>query len=218
MLLQSQKGHVFLQSTLAILLAVAFANTSHATIVGAQSFGNELAGGKITVTYLDNSMHTETIQDGGGTLGFVNAPGFFDFKVDGDTFLADWSLTNNNDNIILLVEFDLTDAGVLFDDGSLPDTMNGFAGRAGAVQQNVGFPTINNSFETAPWADPMNAGDEYVKETIEYLSQDFRLGSTSIWRDDTDIIGKDTGPEVPEPATCLIALLSAAGLACIRRK
>ncbi|MCA9229869.1 MAG: PEP-CTERM sorting domain-containing protein [Planctomycetales bacterium] len=123
-----------------------------------------------------------------------------------------------NDDFILLVEFDLTGSDSLFDDGSLPSTLNGYAGRFGAVQTNAGAPTINNSFEQNPWTDAMNLGDEFVAETIEYLSQDFRRGLTSTWRDDTDIIGVDTGPELPEPTTAALLVLAGLGLSVVSNR
>ena len=78
------------------------------------------------------------------------------------------------------------------------------------MQVNVGSPIILNSFELDPWLDAMNAGDEFLSEHIEY--EDFRPGLTSIWRDDTDIVGVDSGPETPEPSSIVLAAIALAGL------
>jgi len=128
-----------------------------------------------------------------------------------------------------VVEFDLTGTtspgspafpgphspGVLFDDGKpIPnDTPNGFAGRAGAVQVNPSPPFIFNSFEVTPWGDPINAGDEFVGEVIEY--EGFGPGLTSVWRDDTDTVGIDTGPEVPEPTSAALLLVAGLCISCL---
>lgn len=215
--------------TLALFVTSVFAfgmvvNQSHATIVGAQSFGDELAGARIVVTFAQQGAQATNIVAGGPGVGLATLPSLFDFSVSGDTFLSDWRLTNTTTfDTIESVLFDLSGTtspgslafpgphspGVLFDDGSLPSTANGFAGRAGAIQVNPGSPVILNSFEDTLWADAMNAGDEWIRETIEY--EDFGPGLTSVWRDDTDIVGVDTGPEVPEPATALLVL---SGLVC----
>ncbi len=205
--------------SVAALLAICSANISHATIVGAASFGDDLAGGRLTVTYSSGAVSAAPITVGGIATGVASVAGFFDFSVSGDTFAAPWRLRNNtaNDEIIL-VEIDLSATtspgpntpGVLFDDGSAPSTLNGLAGRAGAVQLNVGAPFIINSFELNLWGDAMNLGDEYLTEHIEY--REFFPGLTSIWRDDTDIVGVDSGPEAPEPSTLVLLSLALVGL------
>jgi hypothetical protein len=210
----------------AAVCSLSIASQAEATIVGAQSFGNELAGARISVTFAQFGVRTATVVPGGPGQGTATDAGFFSFSVTGDTFLADWNLRNDTtSDIIRLVEIDLTGTmsqpdpngpvfspGVLFDDNSIPSTPNGFAGRQGAVQVNVGLPFIINSFESVPWADPMNTGDEWVHETIEY--EGFGPLLTSVWRDDTDIVGVDTGPEVPEP-TSLVLFGAGAGISCL---
>ena len=192
-----------------------------ATIVGAQSFGDELDGARITVTFAQQGAQSTTINASGPATGSASLPNLFSFEVSGDTFLNTWKLSNDTTfDIIRLVEFDLTGTqstdpngviyspGVLFDDGTSPSTPDGFAGRAGA--QYVSGPLILNSFESVPWADPMNTGDEFVRETIEYSN--FGPLQTSVWLDDTDIVGVKTEPEVPEPGTFALLLLAAASL------
>jgi hypothetical protein len=210
----------------AAVCSLSIASQAEATIVGAQSFGNELAGGRILVTFAQTGVQAAPIVVGGPGEGTANVPNAFTFSVTGDTFLADWTLRNDTTfDTILLVEFDLTGTmsqpdpngpvfspGVLFDDNTLPSTPNSFAGRQGAVQVNVGAPLIINSFEHVPWVDAMNLGDEWVHETIEYLG--FGPLLTSVWRDDTDIVGVDTGPEVPEP-TSLVLFGAGAGISCL---
>ena len=184
-------ARVLLSLTIVFTLVLLAASSAHATIVGAQSFGDELAGGRITVTYSSGAVAAAPIVAGGPGQGMASVPSMFDFSVTGDTFLADWMLTNTSSfDSIQLVEFDLTGTtspgspaapgphspGVLFDDGRPAfETPNGFAGRAGAQQVNVGLPLIINSFELDPWLDPMNNGDEWVKEAIEYEGFDLVL-------------------------------------------
>jgi hypothetical protein len=217
-----QFGPMALVNSLAMLILFTHTGSSHATIVGAQSYGDELAGARISVHFVNSGVHFATVVVGGPDHGTANDPGFFTFNVTGDTFLADWSLRNDTtSDSITLVEFDLAGTssqpdpngpvhspGVLFDNNASPSTPNGFAGRQGAVQVNVGAPFIVASFEQAPqWADPMNTGDEWVREAIEY--QGFGPLLTSVWRDDTDIVGVDTGPELPEPASVALIVMAA---------
>ena len=224
-------GKNILVVTMATLFSLSLAQYSQATIVGAQSFGDELAGGRIIVTFAQQGAHAAPIVAGAPGQGIASLGGLFSFSVQGDTFLADWRLKNETSfDDILVVEFDLTGTtspgspaapgphspGVLFDDNNPSSTPNSFAGRKGAVQVNPGLPIIFNSFEINPWTDPMNAGDEYVGEIIEY--EGFGPGLTSIWRDDTDIVGIDTGPELPEPTSAALMLLASAGLLCQARR
>jgi MYXO-CTERM domain-containing protein len=193
--------------------------------VGAASFGDEMAGGRISVTYSSGAVSAASITAGGVNTGVASVANFFDFSVSGDTFVADWMLTNTTSNDeIILVEIDLSTTtspgspaapgphtpGILFDDDSKPSTANGFAGRFGAVQVNVGIPTIIASFEMNLWGDVMNEGDEFTFEAIEY--REFFPGLTSIWSDDTDIVGVDSGPEAPEPNSIVLAALALVGL------
>jgi hypothetical protein len=212
---------------LTCLLMFSLAENSHATIIGAQSTGDQLAGGRIRVTFLQSVTQFATIVVGGPEHGTATSPGFFTFNVKGDTFLSDWTLKNDTTfDHILLVEFDLTGTmsqdlngtihspGVLFDDNSMPSTPDSFAGRQGAV--HVAGPVILNSFELDPWGDVMNLGDEWVVEDIEYVG--FRPQMISVWRDDTDIVGVETNMELPEPCTITLATLSLLGMGYCRRK
>jgi len=226
-----QIGQTVAAIALTSLLVFSLAEKSQATIVGAKSTGDELDGGLILVTFAQQGVQAAQIVAGGPGLGVASLPNLFSFSVKGDTFLADWTLRNDTTfDDILVVEFDLTgtvspgDAanpgphspGVLFDDGTSPSTPNGFAGRKGAVQVNVGVPIILNSFEVNLWPDAMNTGDEYIGEFIEY--EGFGPLMTSIWRDDTDIVGTDTGPESPEPASAILLLIASAGFLCQSRR
>ena len=211
-------------------LMLSLADTSLATLVGAQSDGDDLAGGRITVNFAQQGPLVAPIVVGGPGQGTASILGQFTFSVTGDTFLSDWKLSNDTTfDIIRSVEFNLAGTssqpdpngpvhspGVLFDDNSLPSTPDGFAGRKGAVQVNVGAPFIINSFEITPWTDVMNAGDEFVGEVIEYEA--FGPGLTSVWRDDTDIVGFKTEPELPEPSSVVLVMLATVAIGCINRR
>lgn len=208
----------------ASLMVFFAASTSRATIVGAQSSGDEMVGAEISVFFQNSGLQSALVTAGLPGQGIASAPGFFSFSVTGDTFLADWQLTNNTTfDTILRVLIDLSNTtspgsqeapgphtpGILFDDNSAPSTPNGFAGRQGAVQVNVGAPFIVNAIEAALWPDAMNLGDEYLQEEITY--QGFGPLLTSIWRDDTDIVGIDSGPELPEPSSAVLLLIAGCG-------
>ncbi len=214
----------FLMVAASLILFFA-AGTSRATIVGAQSFGDEMVGAEIDVFFLNSGLQSAVVTAGLPGQGIASVPGFFDFSVTGDTFLADWQLTNTTTfDTILRVLIDLSNTtspgspeapgphtpGILFDDNSAPSTLNGFAGRQGAVQVNVGAPFIVNSFEAILWPDAMNLGDEYLQEEISY--QNFGPQLTSLWRDDTDIVGVNSGPETPEPSTAVLLMIAGCAL------
>jgi hypothetical protein len=221
----SSIGRTLFVFAAAVLIAFFGAGKALATIVGAQSFGDEMVGAKIDVFFAQSGVRSALVAAGLPGQGVASFPGFFDFSVSGDTFLAEWRLTNTTtfDNI-LQVLFDTSGTtspgspaapgphtpGILFDDNSVPSTLNGYAGRQGAVQVNVGAPFIINSFEAIPWANAMNLGDEYTQEEITYEA--FRPGLTSVWRDDTDIVGIDTGRETPEPTSAVLLAIAVCGL------
>ena len=210
-------------------LMFSLAANSRATIIGAQSSGDQLAGGRILVTFASQGLKVAPIVAGGPGQGTASLPGLFTFSVTGDTFLANWSLINNTTfDFIDLVEFDLSGTisqdpngnihspGVLFDDNNVPSTPDGFAGRKGAVQVNVGSPFIISSFEVDLWGDPMNLGDEFVGEIIEY--EDFGPLTISFWRDDTDIVGVITNMEFPEPSSAVLMMVATAAAGCLNRR
>lgn len=209
-------NRVFVQCLVASCVLLCHADFSNATIVGAKALGSDLAGGSITVNFAQQGPITEPIVVGPAAQeGSASNGGNFQFSVIGDTFLANWRLDNlTTFDTIRSVIFDLRNSQSLFDDGTTPDTMNGFAGRAGAVQVNAGNPFIIASGEIFPWADAMNAGDEYQGEEIFY--EGFGPLTTSVWRDDTDIIGIDTGPEVPEPSSVVLIFTCMLGITQLR--
>ena len=222
-----QIGQTVAAVALTSLLMFSLTENSHATIVGAQSTGDQLVGGRIKVTFATSPVQFATITVGGPEHGTATAAGFFTFNVKGDTFLADWNLRNDTTfDEIILVEFDLAGTtsqdpngtihspGILFDDNTAPSTPDSFAGRIGAV--HVSGPIIFNSFEVTPWGDPMNLGDEWVGEVLEY--DGFGPLMTSVWRDDTDIVGIKTAIEFPEPSTAVLLLIAAAGAGNLNRR
>lgn len=190
----------------------------YATLVGAQSTGADMAGGRLHVFFQNAGQVVAPIVAGAPGQGMASVPNLFQFSVTGDTFLADWTLTNQTtSDFISGVLFNLEGSQALFDDGTVPSTLHGGLGRAGAVQSNVGSPTIGVSGEVVPWADPMNLGDEFLQEEIFYAG-DFGPGLTSIWRDDTDIIGVMTPPELPEPASHVMLLGAVMACGMIARR
>ncbi len=89
-----QFGQIVAAVALTSLLLFSLTENSHATLVGAQSTGDQLAGGRILVTFVSQGVKSTTIVMGGPDQGTASLPDFFTFSVTGDTFLANWTLIN----------------------------------------------------------------------------------------------------------------------------
>ena len=209
----------------AVLLAITLAGRqSQAITVGAHSFGNDLAGAEINILFAQSGLQTAMIAEGLPDQGVASVSSFFDFSVTGHTWFNTWHLTNTTDfDTILSVEIDLSNTtspgfrgsgphspGILFDitrPGLRRGTWRSNGGREGA--HRVSGPRILSSVESIPWAEP-NEGDLFIREEINY--RDFGPGLTSVWRDDTDIVGVHP---LPEPSSAFLLIF--AGCALLRR-
>lgn len=212
-----------------VILIAGTAGAAHAQPLLSAAFGDDLAGGTLTI---------EWGFTGGGVAGITSAPivafgatggmstvpaplggGSALFTVDGDTFASDWSLTNGSGQfIICAATFNLNDTLSLFDDdlgGVLGGTPFGLDG-----VDDVTFLPIPSTapmqvaaFEFDAWADPSNVGDMYWQETILWnrsigAGPVFLPGLTYVWHDDTDVV----------PAPGPFALLGLAAAVAARRR
>jgi hypothetical protein len=168
-----------------------------------------MAGGFVTVTFFGGPMATGPLI-AGGTGATATFPGSFLFSVTGDTFTADWTLTNLDSGpaarAITGVAIDLTMSKALFDNDSTPSTPVSLAGVAGAA--SLTGPPILGAAEVNPWTDPANLGDMFRGQTFGFGGGGLAPGATATWHDDTDLI--------PEPAAGLAPIALAGTL--IRRR
>ena len=65
-------GRTVAAVTLTSLLIFSLAENSHATMVGAQSTGDQLAGGRIVVTFAQSGVQAATITPGGPGQGMAS--------------------------------------------------------------------------------------------------------------------------------------------------
>jgi len=204
--------HFFWAVFAAATTMVAICRPASATIVDTRSTGTELSTAVLSVKFKTAGVKSTLVQSGPAVeQGSANLAGFFSFSVTGETFLNRWILRNlTTSDFIESAVFDLTTTSALFDDGSMPDTPNGDVGRKGISLPEGAIPT--NSFEHVRWTDPMNKGDEYLKETLEWAPNTFGPGMFCTWNDDTDDYVR-----VPEPAALALIGLGAVGLQCARR-
>lgn len=200
----------FLVMALGSLTLVLFGSFSaSADPVVFTAFGNQLAGGRITVFFSDGTVIIKPLVAMPNQAGGAQQAGLFTFIVTGETFGADWTLTNDNPNFFITqVEFDLRGSISLFDndtDPSTPDSQEGVAG----VSRTAG-PAERVSAEVFAWPSPDNRGDMFQGERIVWNPNVFTSNMTFKWHDDTDV--------VPEPATLLLLSTGLAGVAIKARK
>lgn len=217
---------------LAAITILVFAPTAQAKVVDSTNYGDELAGGLL-------SVHFSFIPVGGGPLetGTVTAtivgdplthtgsftdPTFpFAFSVSGETFSALWTLTNTTApgvdpfvEYISKIEIDLRPSrgGIdpsLFDNDSLPSTPFSGAGVLGVVPDvSSTGPAPTSAVESLPWTDASNLGDMYGMETLTWTGLGPAMiapGQSFVWHDDTDLV-------VPEPISLTLLGIGAIGL------
>jgi len=208
----SRLDRVIWAAAAAAVILGAISLPASATIVDSRSEGDDLSTAILTVTFTTAGAKSTNVRAGpAADEGSATLAGFFSFSVIGETLLNRWTLRNlTADDFIESAVFDLSATSALFDDGSTPDTPNGAIGVKGAT--NFAGVKHTNAFEHVPWPDPMNLGDEYLKETLEWAPNTFGRNMFSSWDDDTDDYVR-----VPEPAALLLMGLGCAGLECTRK-
>lgn len=192
------------------LMLVLFASFSaSADPIQFTAFGNQLAGGRITVFFSDGTVILKPLIAMPNQTGGAEQAGLFKFTVTGETFGADWTLTNDNPKFFITqVQIDLRGSISLFDDDSVPSTPDSADGVQG-VSRNMG-PVETLSVEFVPWPSRQNLGDMFQVERILWGPGVFASNMTFVWHDDTDV--------VPEPATLALLSMGLAGVAIKARK
>jgi len=215
---------------LVVLLVLWLPSTAAAVSIQATAYGNDLAGGLITVHYsaifgttpLETGSVTYTLLGDAITqTGYAPADPNFTFSVTGDTYVADWVLTNTTapapDPLavyISKVKIDLRPSrgGLLpslFDDDSLPSTPDSGVGVLGIVPTGGTGPAPATAVESDTTWPPslVNLGDMYGIETLTWTGLAMLgPGESFIWHDDTDIV-------IPEPTGLLLSAWSGGALA-----
>jgi len=217
-------------SWFSVYLLATLSSSATAVSIESTNYGDELAGGLITVHYsaifsgtpLETGSTTYTLLGDALThTGYAPADPNFTFTVAGETFLTTWELVNTTAPAadpsavyISKVEIDLRPSrgGIfpsLFDNDSLPSTPYSAAGVLGVVADpgSTG-PAPSSAVESnTSWPPSLvNLGDMYGIETLTWggLAM-LGPGQSFLWHDDTDLV-------VPEPNTMVLACLTASAL------
>ncbi len=219
----------FVVPALGAAALLSLSGAASAANIDSLAFGNQLAGGTLTVTWIETpggpTLSTSApIIMSGPDAGAAFLPDPFGnptdgaiFRVAGDTFSAKWSLENLADAFITVAFFDLTGSISIFDDSpASPDTPGSAVGRDGVVYDAVLSTAPQELFadEFSLWGGLKNAGDLWVQERINWAEPNsaggggFAPGQLYVWNDDTDLI--------PAPGAALLA--GVAGLLASRRR
>ncbi|MBX3386360.1 MAG: PEP-CTERM sorting domain-containing protein [Phycisphaeraceae bacterium] len=216
-----------LRSFLVAAVVGGSASMAQSAIVQATAFGDQMAGGTLTVTWVPGPggpllTTSAIIQVGGVDSAIALLPDPFGnpgpgaiFRMTGDTFIGDWFLENLADAFIVRAEFDLSTSISVFDNDLIADTPGSGLGRLGVVYQPIPStaPMEIASGEFNLWGGAKNAGDLYTHQFIDWAPPTLAGGGFGpqqvyVWLDDTDVI----------PAPGALALLGLAGLSAGARR
>jgi len=200
-------------ATASILIAFALtASAANANNVNFQAFGDQLAGGRLTISWMPGPggpilTTSAPIFAAGPAHGRAILPDPFGnpfpgavFDMIGDTNVGDWRLANLADATIVSAIFDLNGSISLFDDDSNPSTPGSLAGLNDVLFNPIlsTAPPELSANEFHPWLQAKNTGDLFHQEAILWplpTLQDpfFTFGLVYYWFDDTDVIPAPSG-------------------------
>lgn len=219
------------RSWLAILLVTLVASPALAVEIKSANYGDELAGGRITVHYsliisgtpaeVGSVTHILLGDSGPHSAYSPLSETNFTFSVTGETFGATWELVNTTPAFpdegaayISKVEIDLRSSvgGVfpsLFDNDGVPSTPFSGTGVLGGVTVGGTGPAPSSIVESDTTWPPslLNFGDMFGKETLTWTGLSMLgPGQSFLWHDDTDLV------VIPEPGTFVLLALGALAL------
>ena len=191
-------------------------------VTGFATFGSEMAGLSVAVTFNQSGLRTCIWAVQSATAGGCGVGGFFSITQDGDTFTDPWVLTNLStfDAISLLVldgtPARASDSGVVFDRtvGNVEGTLGSALGNDA---EGITSDTSNGSgvYEDRVAIMPgLPVGDLFTTLTIRFDANGLDAGANARFVADTDTIGVST---VPEPATFTMLTIGLTGLLLRRR-
>lgn len=187
------------------------------------AFGSDMAGASVSVEFsrlvaegfLPQPVQHADILATGQQDAAATIPGLFSLTMNGNTYFDVWRIENlSADLYITRVLIDLSGSASVFDDGSESSTLDSNVGRPGPEPvlelTTSGLPL--NGQKQSLWNSPINTGDLYTTQTIQWLAGDFGPGQAFVFMDDTDVIL----PAIPAPGP--LATLAMAGLIAMRRR
>src|SRR5688572_5084945 len=193
-------------------------------ITGFSTFGSDMAGLSVSVTFGTSGLRNCVWAPTSSTAGGCGVSGFFSIEQDGDTFSDDspWILTNlTTFDSISLLTLDGTparqsDSGTVFDrtfDGDEGTPGSALGKDADGITSDLsnGSALYQNLVAISP---DLPVGDIFTTLTIRFDGNGLGSGDNASFVADTDSIGVVS---VPEPATATLLTIGLAGLMFRRR-
>ncbi|XHX78063.1 MAG: PTPA-CTERM sorting domain-containing protein [Stenomitos frigidus ULC029] len=185
---------------------------SHATtLTGFQTFGNQMAGMKVTADFLAGGSETLTWAATGPGAGGVSGSGW-SLLQSGDTFSSPWTFAADSGKAIRSLLINAIPGNTVFDNGSNPSTPGSFNGTSFTVQTG----TAPTSFGYSVPID-ISLGDLFGSLSLNYATG-FTGSMTFLADTDSGTTNDPVKPSNNIPTPALLPGLIGLGFGVLRKR